>query len=54
MSLHHTDFSPLDRGTRRRKRPGLIADLALCACLLIGWIAGQAWHCLRYLGQRRP
>ena len=50
----HTEFNPLDHGTKPRKQPGLIVDLALCVCLLVGYVAGQAWHCVRYLMGKRP
>ena len=51
MSLHHTDFAPLDRPVRRR---GWIEIAALLACLLLGYVLSQAWHCLRYLAGRKP
>ena len=43
-------------GTDRRatRRIGLLHDLFLCVCVLIGYAAGQAWHCLRYLIGKRP
>lgn len=51
MSLHRTDFSPLDRGTPRKRRPGPLLDLAMCLPLLLGivaaWIYGMAVDCWR-------
>jgi hypothetical protein len=51
MSLHRTDFSPLDHGTTRKRQPGLLLDLALCVPLLIGiaaaWLYGLAAECWR-------
>jgi hypothetical protein len=34
MSLHKTNFSPLDHGTRARRRDPLLVDIAKALCLL--------------------
>lgn len=34
MSLHKTNFSPLDHGTRARRRDPLLVDIAKCIGLL--------------------
>ena len=51
MSWHDTTFEPLDCLPRRR---GWIETAALLACLLLGYVLSQAWHCLRYLSGRKP
>lgn len=50
MSWHDTHFNPLDRQPRRR---GWIEIAACIALIMLGYLLGQAWHCVRYLMQRR-
>jgi hypothetical protein len=45
MSLHKTNFSPLDHGTRARRRDPLLVDIAKC----IGLLPLLAWAFVAYL-----
>ena len=61
MSLHHTNFSPLDHGTRRKRDP-LLVDLAKAVALLpavaaltVYAIARDCWRDVLHLATgRRP
>ncbi len=51
MSLRRTSFSPLDHGTRARRRDPLLIDLGKALCLLpvlaVTWVVVMACECWR-------
>lgn len=51
MSLHKTNFSPLDHGTRAKRRDPLLVDIAKALCLLpvlaATWVAVMLRQCWR-------